>query len=196
MKVKGLIVILIFSLAMMGFVSCDNGTTTRIEPPFPLTITELLEQAMADGITEGHTEAIGFGTLDRSLRFFYDGYLEVWSQGLGQAAQLNVSGRWVENTDDPFGNRIDVFARRDHTANIGTAANPNYISVEEGDILYSFRYIVVNPEIMRILQLIPGRWPVNINRSEGYQPTPPPNAQTVQLGEFSRMESVPYIRHP
>jgi len=196
MRVKGFIVVLILSLAMISFMGCDNGTTTRIVSPFPLTITELLNQAMAAGIEEGSTDAIGFGTLDRSLRFFDDGMLEVWSQGLGQSAQTVVSGRWEEYSDDPFGNRIDVFARRDFSFTVGTGAAAVTTNVLEGERLYSFRYIVVNHEIIRILQVIPGRVVTNNNRGEGHPASPAPNAQTVQTGEFSRLESVPYIRQP
>ena len=196
MRVKGFIIVLILSLVMISFMGCDNGTTTRIVPPFPLTITDLLNQAIADGIEDGSTDAIGFATLDRNLRFFDDGMLEVWSQGLGQM-QLAVSGRWEEDRTDPIGNKIHVFARRDATVNAGgTGAAAINVTVEEGDLLYSFRYIVVNHEIIRILQVIPGRIPTNGNRSEGHPSSPAPNGGTVQVGEFNRMGRVPYFRHP
>ena len=194
MKVKSFVVVLILAFATMGFMACDNGgTTTRIQHPFPLTVSEVLSQAIADGITEGATDAIGFSTTNRSFRFFEDGLVEVWTQGLGQGAVPSLSGYWVDRYDQ-IGNIIDVMANRNFSVTIGAGAAAVTTNVSAGERMYSFRYVLVGPETMVILQTIPGRLVINNNQGEGHPAAPGLNAVTVQTGEYSRLNPVPYLR--
>jgi len=172
---------LILSLAIAGFTSCDNGSSPASPPPPPpppATITDVIVTDPATGV-----HGVSFGSLNRSLRFFGDGRFDVWSSGLGPTLQLYVSGTWSQRYDD--GHIIDVHARRNFTfgaAVVGFVGVP----VTQGQLLYSFRYVLETSENLRVYEIIPGVVSPNNNRGIGQPYQPAPNLVTFKTGFYGR----------
>ena len=179
-EIKGFGIIALVAIIGLSavMISCESDSSPTNLPP--LTISDLFTGVHEDGII--------FSNLQRSLRFWPDGTFITTNVGLFPTYFPFLGGRWEERVDEAGYNIIDIFVAEDFVGQANNSTNPHFFSIwvpvdwTEGDLRFSFRYVMESPSRLRIEATYDGIAEVNNNAGTGAYAV---NTLTVQLGLYT-----------